>query len=49
MLREADGGILFLDEIGDMPLSMQTHFLRVLQEREIVPLGGGNRFPSISC
>ena len=40
-LREADGGVLFLDEIGDMPLAMQTRLLRVLETREVTPLGGG--------
>lgn len=37
--READGGFLFLDEIGDMPLSLQTRLLRVLQEKKVTPLG----------
>jgi transcriptional regulator of acetoin/glycerol metabolism len=41
LLREADGGVLFLDEIGDMPMSAQTRLLRVLQEKEVTPLGGG--------
>ncbi|HJW27432.1 MAG TPA: sigma-54-dependent Fis family transcriptional regulator [Rhodocyclaceae bacterium] len=44
-VREADGGTLFLDEIGDMLLPMQTRLLRVLQERQVIPLGGGKPVP----
>jgi len=37
--EQANGGTIFLDEIGDMPLSLQAKILRVLQEKEVTPLG----------
>ncbi|WP_288076229.1 sigma 54-interacting transcriptional regulator, partial [Marinobacter sp.] len=40
MIQQADGGTLFLDDIGDMPLQLQTRLLRVLQEREFERVGG---------
>ncbi len=39
--EQADGGTIFLDEIGDMPLSLQVKLLRVLQEKTITPIGAG--------
>ncbi len=45
LIRKADKGILFLDEIGDMPLNLQARLLRVLQDRCVQPLGGGEAYP----
>jgi len=42
LIRKADKGVLFFDEIGDMPLTTQARLLRVLQERAIQPLGSGD-------
>ena len=38
-LSQANGGTIFLDEIGDMPIQLQTRLLRTLAEKEVIPLG----------
>jgi sigma-54 dependent transcriptional regulator, acetoin dehydrogenase operon transcriptional activator AcoR len=45
LIQEADGGTLFLDEIGDMPRDLQARLLRVLAEREVLPIGATKPTP----
>ena len=42
LFEQAHNGTIFLDEIGDMPLNLQTKLLRVIQERQIMPIGSEN-------
>ncbi|MBA2544805.1 MAG: sigma 54-interacting transcriptional regulator [Deltaproteobacteria bacterium] len=45
LVRSADAGTLFLDEIGDLPANSQAALLRILQEKEVMPVGGTRAVP----
>ena len=48
LFREAEGGTLLLDELSEMPIDMQSKLLRVLQEKEVRPVGGRTSY-KIDC
>lgn len=48
LFESANGGTIFLDEVGELPLNTQVQFLRVLQEKSIRPVGSAKEIP-INC
>jgi len=46
LLEQADGGTIFLDEVADIPLSLQVKLLRALEHREVLPVGASQTVPS---